>query len=243
MDIAFVFFVGLIAGTLGGIIGTGSSIILMPVLVYAFGPKEAVPIMALAAVLANIARVGTWWREIDWKAALTYSVLAVPAAGLGAVTLLSLPARIIDIAIGLFFLGMIPLRRWLSRNHRRPHLTHLGLAGGIIGYFTGIVVSTGPVSVPLFFAYGLSRGALIGTEAASSLAVYTSKTVIFGGFGALPWQIAFEGLATGASLMIGAVVAKQVLVKMDARTFDLLLDGLMLVSGTVLLWTALDFQP
>jgi uncharacterized membrane protein YfcA len=170
-------------------------------------------------------------------------VLAVPAAGLGAVTLLSLPARIIDIAIGLFFLGMIPLRRWLSRNHRRPHLTHLGLAGGIIGYFTGIVVSTGPVSVPLFFAYGLSRGALIGTEAASSLAVYTSKTVIFGGFGALPWQIAFEGLATGASLMIGAVVAKQVLVKMDARTFDLLLDGLMLVSGTVLLWTALDFQP
>jgi uncharacterized membrane protein YfcA len=243
LDTAFVFFVGLIAGTLGGIIGTGSSIILMPVLVYAFGPKEAVPVMALAAVLANIARVGTWWREVDWKAALTYSAIAVPAAALGAFTLLSLPARLIDFAIGLFFLGMIPLRRWLARSHRKPHLGYLGLAGGIIGYVTGIVVSTGPISVPLFFAYGLTKGALIGTEAASSLAVYTSKTVIFGGFGALPWPIVLEGLATGASLMIGAVVAKRVLVKIDARTFDLMLDGLMLVSGLVLLWTALDFKP
>ena len=37
---------GLVAGCVGGVIGTGSSIILLPVLVYTFGPKQAVPIMA-----------------------------------------------------------------------------------------------------------------------------------------------------------------------------------------------------
>jgi uncharacterized protein len=34
---------GLIAGSLSGIIGTGASIMLLPVLVFQFGPKQAVP--------------------------------------------------------------------------------------------------------------------------------------------------------------------------------------------------------
>jgi uncharacterized membrane protein YfcA len=49
-----------IAGTLSGIVGFGSSIMLMPVLVIAFGPREAVPIMAVAAVMANLSRVLAW---------------------------------------------------------------------------------------------------------------------------------------------------------------------------------------
>jgi uncharacterized protein len=62
----FVLAVGLIAGTVSGIVGTGSSIMLVPVLAYAFGPKEAVPIMAVAAIMANVSRIMAWWREVDW---------------------------------------------------------------------------------------------------------------------------------------------------------------------------------
>ena len=47
----------LAAGTVGGIVGFGSSIMLMPILMVAFGPQEAVPIMAIAALLANLSRV------------------------------------------------------------------------------------------------------------------------------------------------------------------------------------------
>jgi len=39
------------------IVGFGSSIMLMPVLVIVFGPLHAVPIMAIAAILANLSRV------------------------------------------------------------------------------------------------------------------------------------------------------------------------------------------
>jgi hypothetical protein len=41
---------------------------LMPVLVVVFGPLEAVPIMAVAAMMANFSRILAWWREIDWRA-------------------------------------------------------------------------------------------------------------------------------------------------------------------------------
>ena len=60
MSILFVLVVGLAAGTISGIVGTGSSIMLMPILVYQYGPKQAVPIMAVASVLANLSRVLAW---------------------------------------------------------------------------------------------------------------------------------------------------------------------------------------
>jgi len=62
LNFLFVLAVGLVAGTISGIVGTGSSIMLMPVLVYQYGPKQAVPIMAIAAVMANLSRILAWWR-------------------------------------------------------------------------------------------------------------------------------------------------------------------------------------
>jgi uncharacterized membrane protein YfcA len=81
---------------------------LLPVLVYQFGPKQAVPIMAIAALLSNVAKMMSWWREVDWRAFAAYSIPGVPAAALGARTLLVLPARAVDVALGVFFLAMIP---------------------------------------------------------------------------------------------------------------------------------------
>jgi hypothetical protein len=76
---AFVLVVGLAEGALSGVVGTGSTIVLLPVLVFQFGPKQAVPIMAIAALLANVAKVMAWWREIDWRAFAAYSIPGVPA--------------------------------------------------------------------------------------------------------------------------------------------------------------------
>ena len=78
MSFLFVLAVGLVAGTISGIVGTGSSIMLMPVLVYQYGPKEAVPIMAVAAVMANLSRILAWWREVDWRACAAYSIPGIP---------------------------------------------------------------------------------------------------------------------------------------------------------------------
>ena len=57
MEFLFILCIGLVAGTLSGIVGFGSSIMLMPVLVIAFGPLQAVPIMAIAAIMANLSRI------------------------------------------------------------------------------------------------------------------------------------------------------------------------------------------
>ncbi len=238
MDFAFILAVGLVAGTLSGIVGFGSSIMLMPVLVVVFGPLQAVPIMAIAAIMANLSRVAVWWRQVDWRAVGAYAATGAPFAALGAATLLTLPTRVIDVALGLFFIAMIGVRRWMAAHQLKLRLVHLSLLGVPIGFLTGIVVSTGPMTAPIFLAAGLVKGAFLASEAAASLAVYLAKVAVFRGFGALPWDIALKGLIIGSTLMAGAFIAKRFVLKMDPGRFRLLMDGLMLISGLTLLSAA-----
>jgi uncharacterized protein len=238
LDFLFILAVGLVAGTLSGIVGTGSSIMLMPVLIYEYGPKQAVPIMAIAAVMANLSRILAWWREVDWRACAAYSAPAIPAAALGARTLLVLPSRIIDVCIGLFLIAMVPARHWLARHRLKLSLWHLAVGGAAIGYLTGIVVSTGPLSVPLFLFYGLTKGAFLATEAASSLGIYASKSMTFQRFGALTMEIALKGLIAGASLMSGAFIAKRFVLRLEPEVFRRVMDAIMIAAGLFTLWTA-----
>ena len=236
---AFILIVGLFAGTISGIVGTGSSIMLMPVLVYAFGPEEAVPIMAVAAVMANASRILAWWREVDWRATAAYSVTGIPAAVLGARTLLALPPRTVDLSIGLFLIAMVPVRHWLKRHEIKLTLWHLALGGALIGYITGIVVSTGPLSVPLFLFYGLEKGAFLATEAASSLGLYFAKSITFQRFGALNADTLMKGLIAGSSLMAGAFIAKRFVLHLAPETFRRVMDAIMLAAGASMLFSAL----
>jgi uncharacterized membrane protein YfcA len=239
VELLFVLVVGLVAGTIGGIVGFGASILLMPVLVIVHGPLHAVPIMAVAALLANASRIVVWWRDVQWRAAAAWAVTGAPCAGLGAHTLLALPPRLAEVSLGAFFIAMVPIRRWMAARDIRLGLWHLALLAAPIGFVTGIVVSTGPVTAPLFIAHGLARGAFISTEAVASLAVYLSKTAVFQAYGALPADILVQGLVVGSSLMVGSFLAKRFVLRMSPERFRLLMDALMVASGLTLLWTAL----
>src|SRR4029077_18010068 len=122
------------------IVGTGATIILLPILVLAFGPREAVPIMAVVALMSNFAKITSWWKEIDWRACAAYALGGVPAAALGARTLLILPEKAVDVALGLFFLIMVPGRCWLAARNLKFGFWPLAVAGAFIGFLTGVVV-------------------------------------------------------------------------------------------------------
>ena len=229
---------GLFAGTLGGIVGTGSSLVMMPVLVVMFGPRQAIPIMAIAAILGNLGRVLAWRHDIDWRACGAFCATAVPGAMLGARLLLEIPPGVAETALGLFFLSLIPLRRWLARREFRITATHLMVLGGPLGVLTGVVASTGPLTVPLFTFYGLERGAFLGTEAASSIGMYVAKVATFQHFGALTPEVMAQGIIVGATLMAGSFIGRFVVLKLSAAAYRSLIDSLMLVSGLSLLWAA-----
>jgi uncharacterized membrane protein YfcA len=230
---------GLVAGTLSGIVGFGASIMLMPALMLAFGPLEAVPLMAIAALMANFSRVVVWWREVDWRANAYYCATAIPAAAAGARTLLVLDPRVVEGILGGVFLLMIPARRWLMAKGMRIQAWHLLLVGAGIGFLSGMVASTGPINTPFFLAYGLVKGAYLSTEAFGSMAIGLTKAIVFQRFDALPLDTVVRGLIIGGSLMVGSRLAKGFVLRLDANQFRVLMDCLLAGAGLVLLVGAL----
>ena len=108
----------------------------------------------------------------------------------------------------------------------------------MLGFLTGIVVTTGPITVPVFLMYGLVKGAFLATEAASSLTMYVAKVLTFRTLGAMPWDTFVRGLITGGALMAGTFLSKRFVMKLDAESFRYMLDGLMLVSALAMLYNA-----
>ena len=114
----------------------------------------------------------------------------------------------------------------------------MSIVGALIGYITGIVVSTGPINSPFFLAYGLVKGAYLATEALGSLGLYISKAVTFRSLGALSIETIGKGLLIGGSLMVGSIVAKRFVLKLEAHQFYRLIEGMLLLSGLTMIWVA-----
>lgn len=226
-----VLLMGLLAGGLSGLIGTGASLLLLPFLVPITGAVAAIPIMAIAGLMANFARVATWWRQVDLRAVLVYAATGMPAAAAGAYALVILPSGWAEMLLGLFIVLLVPVRRLAKIRESRIGLPQLAASGAVVGFLTGLFLSTGPLSVQAFLSYGLVRGAFIATEAAASLMIQASKITSFRQYGALSDDIVASGLLIGASLMLGTFATRPLVARISDTHFRAMMDIVTVVSG------------
>jgi uncharacterized membrane protein YfcA len=226
---------GLVAGVLGGVIGFGTTIIVMPALVYFYGPIQAIPIIALVATVANLSRIFLWWRVINWRVCFVYSLTAVPSVILGVNTLVSLNERLVELTLGIFLIALIPIRRWMRKKNFRLKLWQMSLVGAGIGFLTGVVATTGAINTPFFLAFGLTKGAFLGTEAASTLSILFTKGITFHQLGFLNMAAIVQGLMIGVFVLIGAIFSKRIVLALPEDKFLLLMELVMLLSGASIL--------
>jgi uncharacterized membrane protein YfcA len=217
------------------VIGFGTTIILMPALVYFYGPIQAIPVIALVATVANLSRIFLWWSVINWKVCFVYSITAIPAVILGVNTLVTLNDRLVEITLGLFLILLIPIRRWMRQKNFYLKLWQMSLVGAGIGYLTGIVATTGAINTPFFLAFGLSKGAFLGTEAASTLSILFTKGITFHQLGFLNATAMIQGLLIGSCVLVGSIFSKKIVLALPEKKFLLLMELVMLISGVSIL--------
>lgn len=227
--------VTLVAGTIGGVVGFGSAVILLPVCAYLFGAERAVPILTIAALIGNLSRAGFSWRETDWPAVRMYVLGAVPLATLGALIFIELDAALIHRLLGAFILLMIPARRWAARRAMTIQRWHLLPLGAVMGLLSGVVGTVGPINAPFFLAYGLVKGAYLATEALGAAAVHLTKSAVYGRFAALDLETLAYGLMIGLALIAGSWLGKRIVLRLDSLAFIRTVEVLLAVSGIMML--------
>jgi uncharacterized membrane protein YfcA len=216
---------------IGGVVGFGTGLTMLPLVVWAVGVRASVPVLTLALLIGNTSRA--WWsrHELDWRVVGAYLAGALPLTVIGSVIYAGARVEWLSRLMGLFMLGSVPLRRWLERGPLRIRLVHFPLLGAANGFMSALVAATGPVNTPFFLGYGLRRGGYVGTEAACVAVVHLVKTLVYGRYALVTAETGTLGLAIGAVMFVGAYLGRRLLDRMSDVAFVRLVEVLVMALG------------
>jgi uncharacterized membrane protein YfcA len=96
---------------LSAVAGFGGGVLLLPVFTALFGLRVAVPVLTLAQLSSNGARVWLNRRELRWPVVGWFAAGAVPCALAGGLLLARAPLEPLQRLLGLFLIGVVVWRR------------------------------------------------------------------------------------------------------------------------------------
>lgn len=225
----------LAASILAAVAGFGGAVIMLPVLVWAFGIRDAIPILTIARLIENLSRVVFNKRELKWPVIWRFTLGAVPAAVIGGIIFATAPAAALVRLLGVFLIVMVVYRhtRW-GKNAKLTlrGFVPLGAASGILSAVLGTV---GPFAAPFFLSYGLIKGAYIGTEAMTAVFMHLTKLGVYGSYALIGIRTLLIGVAIGAVMILGTFLGKRLLNKIPDHIFPYIIEGTMLIAGIIFL--------
>ncbi|WP_163718189.1 sulfite exporter TauE/SafE family protein [Mangrovibacterium lignilyticum] len=109
IQILLLIMVGLAAGLLGGTLGVGGGIVVIPALIFLFGlSQHTAQGTTLAFMLPPVTFLATWtyWKNgnVNWRYALILSVTFLVGAYLGSIWAAHIPDKILRKAFGVLLL-------------------------------------------------------------------------------------------------------------------------------------------
>lgn len=227
----------LIASTVGGVAGFGAGIIMIPLVAFVLGTKATVPVMTVAMLLGNGARVWFSRRDVEHRVVAAFLVTALPMSVLGALLYTQIDGAWIGRMLGAFMLLSVPLRRLLLSRGVHVRLAHFPIVGAVFGFLSSLVGSVGPIMTPFFLGHGLRKGAYIGTDALCTLGTYVSRGIVFRKYDLLSGSTVAVGLFIGCVMIVGAWAGKRLVDRMSERAFLALIEVLLVLFGLqFLLW-------
>lgn len=223
------------ASVLSAVTGFGGAAILLPVLVAMFGVRDAVPILTVAQLIGNGSRVWLNRSEIHLPVVRWFLLGAVPAALLGGLLFAFAPLSALSRLLGVFLIVLVVARHAATDKFPKMRLRWFAPLGAISSFISALIGTAGPMVAPFFLAFGLVKGAYIGTEALSALLMHATKLVAYGGGDSLSMQSITTGITLGPALIVGTLLGKRLVDRVSERVFSRLIDVTMIGIGVLFL--------
>ncbi len=224
-----------IASTLAAVAGFGGAAILLPILVPIFGVRDAIPILTVAQLVGNLSRVWFNRREVELRVVVWFAAGGVPAALAGGFLFARTPLVFLTRMLGIFLLAVVVYRHAGKSGGRRLPLGAFPVIGAAFSFLSALLGSVGPIMIPFFLAYGLVKGALIGTEALATVVMHVTKLVAYGSASVLTPPAFLIGLAIGAIMILGSFAGKTLLDRLPEKFFLVLVEAVLVVAGLTFL--------
>lgn len=221
----------LAASTVAAVAGFGGAVTLLPVLVWAFGIRDAVPILTVVQVIGSLSRVYFNRRELVLPVVGWFAFGAVPASVLGGVLFATAPAPVLQRLLGVFLLVAVAYRHTRIGRQAKLGLRGFLAVGRVLGFLSALVGTVGPLAAPFFLSYGLVRGAYIGTEAVTAVVMHSVKLGVYGRYDLLSVPSLVTGSAIGIVMILGSYVGRRIVERLPERVFHWLIEAVLVVSG------------
>ena len=219
------------ASLLGSVAGSGGTAVLLPILVIYVGLRDAIPILTIANLSSNLGRVWFNRRQIVMPVVGWFALGAIPFALSGAMLFVIAPTVTLTRILGAFLLVTLAWRRF----NRGPRLIKsagwFAPLGAGFGLLAGLLEGVGPLMAPFFLAYGLVRGAYIGTDALATVLMQVSKLAVFGEKDLIDNRIVASGLILVPFMIAGAFAGKRIVDRIPESLFLLIIDVTLLLAG------------
>lgn len=224
------------AAMVSGAAGFGGSLLLLPVASACVGARTAVPVLTVAQLIGNIARMTTGWSQIRWREVGLFSLTSLPLAALGAFGFSLLPADIVSRCVGAALILLVILKLTLKKE--LPGGTGTLLAGGALtGGLSGLCGSGGPIGAAVFLSLDLPPVAYIASEAATATAMHILKIAVYSKLAAVDRQALLIGLAMGGCMVLGTYAARHFIRNMEKGRFRRYVAVLLCAVGIYMLLT------
>jgi len=229
----------LLAGTVTGLTGFGLALISTPLLLFVYEPRTVVVLTAFFSIFINIAVVWDSWREARRPLALALLLPSVVGVVLGAEVLRVLDPLYIRLAVGVVVVlsALILLRDVrLPGAGTRWGTIVAGSASGALSTSTGLA---GPPIVLLLASRGLPKAEFRSTSALYFLAMSLVGLIVLAGRGLIEGGEIQLGLVLVPAAIVGKMIGTAFLKRVSERAFRVLSLGLVILTGTLGVATAL----
>ena len=156
-------------------------------------------------------------------------------AFLGGLLFAKAPLPALTRGLGLFLLFVALWRHAKPRTPQRFPIQSFAIIGAAASFLSALLGSVGPLMAPFFLAYGLVRGAYIGTEALATMVMHVTKLVAYRQSAVLTKSGAFAGLLLGPIMILGSLLGKRIVDKLPDKVFVLLIEAVLIVAGLLFL--------